>query len=175
MCDPKKDMSVYGESAAQQEILRQSGLFTGQRSFDEMMHYVPSMILGLNPNAQTVYINQAVLELIGRNDSSGLLGLRPGELFRCRNSRASAGRCGHSASCQYCGSARAIHICQQGKASVEEWNIMVGEEGEEENLTLRIWANPIQMNDESFMLFAAVNIAEEKRRGFSNASSFTTS
>jgi signal transduction histidine kinase len=152
------------ERAGAAELDRQRRHFSDAWFFGEVMHYVPEMVLILNRERQVVYANRAALAGAGALDLNAVVGLRPGEAFRCIHSSETPGGCGTTVFCRYCGAVGAILQSQKGRFAVEECRLTVEREGAEEALDLRVWASPMTVEGETFTFFVMGDIADEKRR-----------
>ncbi len=154
------------ERAAPEALEKQRRYFSDAWFFGELLHFVPDMVMILNPQRQVVYVNRAVLEAVGAKDVGPLVGKRPGEVLRCRHSDQTEGGCGTTAACRYCGAVNAVLRSQVGRFAVEEWRLLVEREEGEAALDLRVWASPMQAGGEPFTFLAIGDISEEKRRLF---------
>ncbi len=154
------------ERSAPEALEKQRRYFSDAWFFGELLHYVPDMVMILNAQRQVVYANRAVLAEVGAKDFAALLGKRPGEVLRCRHSDQTAGGCGTTAACRYCGSVNAVLKSQAGRFAVEEWRLIVERDAGEAALDLKVWASPMQAGGEPFTFMAIGDISEEKRRLF---------
>jgi signal transduction histidine kinase len=150
--------------SSREEIEHQAKLFQNPKILTELTDAIPNILLILNQNRQIVHANRLVLSTLEVKDPSSLLGLRPGDAMQCAHAFESEGGCGTTEFCQTCGSVRAVLVCQRGQANIQECRIM-----QEKNigaLDLRVSATPIRANGEQFTVYAATDIADEKRRAF---------
>lgn len=154
------------ERADSKELARASHRFLDAGFFGSLMDRLPEMVLLLNPQRQIVYANQPALAAGGATTRAEVVGLRPGELLRCKNFGSAPGGCGTSESCRYCGAVRAILDAQAGKPTVQECRLLVHSNNHEEALDLRVWASQTEFDGEPLTFCSIVNIAEEKRRLF---------
>ena len=152
------------ERTAPAELERQCRRFSDAWFFGELLHYVPDMVLILNAERQIVYANRAALGVAGAETAAAITGQRPGEAFHCRHGTESAGGCGTTAFCRYCGAAKSIARSQQGAAAVDECRMTIVRDGDEAALDLRVWASPMEVDGERFTFFVLSDIADEKRR-----------
>ena len=152
------------ERAGAAELDRQRRHFSDAWFFGELMHYVPEMVLILNHERQVVYANRAAIAGAGARDLDSLVGLRPGEAFRCIHSSETPGGCGTTMFCRYCGAVGAIIESRKGRFAVEECRLTVERGGVEEALDLRVWASPMTLEGEAYTFFVMGDIADEKRR-----------
>ncbi len=145
-------------------ICSQAALFTSFRLLPALMSYIPDIVLILNRQRQVVYGNEAAVRAFQFGSASELLGLRPGELMKCRHATAAEGGCGTTQFCRCCGAVKAILESQAGRAATEECRVTVGEEPGGTALDLRVWATPMEFEGEQFTFFVLADIADEKRR-----------
>ena len=145
-----------------EEVERQSRMFLSANILKEFADAVPGILLVLNRNRQIVHANSVCLPLTAACDISQLLGRRPGEALHCTHSSETEGGCGTTVYCSTCGAVKAILTCQRGDANTQECRIV--RERNIGSLDLRIVATPMRLDGEEFTLFAATDIADEKRR-----------
>jgi signal transduction histidine kinase len=122
----------------------------------------PAMIL--NQQRQIVFANDKLAILLSRPRAS-LLGLRPGEALDCVHAAAEPGGCGTTLFCRACGAANAI-LNSQGSSlpDVQECRVQRAVNGRIVALDLRVWATPLTVAGESFMVVALHDTTDEKRR-----------
>ena len=147
-------------------IARDATFFNGEVFFKTIMDVLPTIVVILDRNRQIVFANKALLAMAQMDNPIEVLGQRPGEAINCKHAGASAGGCGTTEFCRYCGVVNAILESQADKYAVEECRITVGKDGVESALDLRVWAAPFFHHDELFTCFAALNIADEKQRNY---------
>jgi len=152
------------ERAGAAELDQQRRRFSDAWFFGELMNYVPEMVLILNRERQVVYANRAALAGAGARNLDSVVGLRPGEAFRCIHAGETPGGCGTTLFCRYCGAVGAILQSQKGRFAVEECRLTVERGGVEEALDLRVWASPMTVEGETYTFFVMGDIADEKRR-----------
>ncbi len=146
--------------APEHEVLRQMARVGSDLLMTSVADGAASFISILNPQRQIVYANRTLREAFGVDDG-GAIGLRPGELFGCRNVDAGPDGCGTSTNCSTCGAARAIKMARLGSAHREECRIL-REDGEP--LDLEVKATPTTFDGDQYILFSAVDISDAKRR-----------
>ncbi len=145
-------------------LLAQSHHFDQGLLFPHLFDQIPDMVMILNSDRQIVYANRTVLHFAQRTESQDIIGLRPGELFRCKHCAETPGGCGTTRFCRHCGAVKAILQARDGRFSVDECRMTVITQRGEEALDLRVWASPIMIEKEQFTFFVVANIADEKRR-----------
>ena len=132
--------------------------------FAEAVNLFPEIVFFLDKNRQVVFCNEALLKILGMKDSKTLVGKRPGEIFNCVNATKEEAGCGTSRCCEECGAIKTILNAQQGKNSIEECRMTIKTKLGEKALDLRVWAVPIDINDERFTMLTLKDIGDEKRR-----------
>lgn len=145
-------------------IAQQYDFFNEFALMDPLLSGILESVVILNSNRQIVYANQNFLDFVNLKQPDGILGLRLGEALQCAHSATMAGGCGTSQFCAVCGAAQAIAQAQKGKKTLNECRISVSKDTVHEALDLRVWATPLNFEDEKFTLFAIVDISSEKRR-----------
>lgn len=160
---PDPTRAALAERAAAREVRRQSRLFSEQMLLRILPEVLPCALVVLNAQRQIVFANDRFMELAypGRQRDD-VYGLRPGEALGCIHASKAPGGCGATEFCDTCGAVGAILASQQGQAEVRECRILRGESSEA--LDLRVWASPVEVEGESFSVFAALDISHEKRR-----------
>ncbi len=148
--------------ASQDEIRRQTALFTDHESFASLLDAVSQPLMVLNRERQVVYYNRALAALVGPSEPSEILGLRPGELLGCTRAATTDCGCGTSRFCETCGAVAAILGGQSGQVDERECRILKDRTGE--GLDLRVRATPLEIGGERFVAFTLDDISHEKRR-----------
>ncbi len=151
-----------GERATASEVARQARLLEKTPHLRQLYDSVTDIVLILNAQRQIVFANRRMTDLLGLEDYSPLLGMRPGEALGCRYACGTAGGCGTTAFCAACGAVNAVLSSQAGHEDARECNILRGEE--REALELLIRATPLDLAGERFTIVAATDISHEKRR-----------
>ena len=152
------------ERALEAELWGQVAHFSGFEALDAVLTAMPVPVMVLNRFRQIVYANQAMADLIGAEDRTALIGSRTGEALRCTHALESAGGCGTTAFCRYCGAARAISQSEARVASVEECRILSDLLESPTALDLRVTARPFSAAGDMFTVFTITDISDEKRR-----------
>lgn len=145
--DPLEEIRRQGADVAQDERLL------------AILDAMPIVVLVLNRRRQILYANAAAREGLGRRLDL-LLGARPGEAFSCPHAREGAG-CGTNEKCTVCGAARALACALGGRPGRDECRILT-ESGRA--LDYRVWTTPLRLRERELVLFAALDVGEEKRR-----------
>ena len=145
-----------------QDIVRQSDALSQAPLLTRTLDAMPTLCMILNRERQIVFANRAFLRLLGLEDLSSVCGLRPGEAIDCLHAFERHEGCGTTEFCRTCGAVKAILASQQGTEDVQECRII--RRGDSDALDLRVWATPITVGSESYTMFTAADISDEKRR-----------
>lgn len=124
---------------------------------------LPAPIMLLNHTRQIVFANRALRE-ISQSDLERLLGRRPGEAIGCENAELAEGGCGCSDPCSTCGAVLSILQGLQGDCSSDDCRITRRYQDRIEALDLRISVQPLEFEEEPFVLVFLTDISAEKRR-----------
>jgi len=127
------------ERASQTDLERVVGYFIEHPESFSILDSVPELVLVLNAQRQVVYANSAAAELLHVDDTSSLIGLRPGELLGCEHAFENAGGCGTTKHCSACGTVRSIMDSLAGHRSVNECHL--NRAGMEASFDLRVWGD----------------------------------
>lgn len=138
----------------------QNKLIENSDIFKTIIKVLPYPLLILNDKRQTVFYNQALLDLLEVNQQTHLFGFRPGDIFQCENAYKEDG-CGTTEFCRTCGAAKAIEASLAKRKDIQECRITTIED---EALDFRVWTYPFQINNQKFILFTLIDISHEKRR-----------
>lgn len=148
------------ERESDQTILNQKILIENSDIFKTIFKDLPYPILILNDKRQTVFYNNALLNIIDNDLINNLLGLRPGDIFQCKHSFEEDG-CGTTEFCKTCGAAKAIVASLANRKDIQECRITTIEDNA---LDFRVWTFPFNINGQRFILFTLIDISHEKRR-----------
>lgn len=127
----------------------------------QLPEIMPMLMMILNAQRQIVYANKTLLALLDLQNPDDLRGARPGEAFHCAHAANAKYGCGTTAFCRVCGAVQAILAAQQGRPDTRECRIT---RADGEALDLRVWAVPMDINEEKFVVFSVLDIRDEKRR-----------
>ena len=131
----------------------------------EFFHSLPVISFILNQNRQIVFPNRFFAETLHVSDMKTLLGLRPGEAFKCIHANDTKAGCGTSENCQVCGAVLTILECQRLNMRVErEASISAIIGGKRAAFDLRVSATPFRFMDHPLVLVSLTDISHEKRR-----------
>lgn len=153
-----------GTFASPNELARQSAYFADVFMTRHLLDAMPGMVLVLNCHRQIVFANRAFYQLTGRSVTEDLAGHLVGNVLSCHVAGESAEGCGTGDSCQTCGALVAMLSGLSGDESVQECVLTRHNGIIVQNLTLRVWAAPLQYGSENFTVLAGTDISHERRR-----------
>lgn len=123
---------------------------------------LPIILMILNRQRQVIYSNESLLSYLKTKGFEDIISLRPGEILGCMHAFETQGGCGTTKTCRTCGTMKAIAAAQNGLPDVEECRILKKETGDA--LDFRIWASPINVNQDRYVILSMTDISDEKRR-----------
>jgi len=153
------------QCAAGDEVHRQAGLLECGGLAD-VLDAVALPVLVFNRQRQVVFCNGPFLEYAQATDRSEVLGQRLGEALGCSNHLSHEGGCGGTRFCRHCGAARAILAALEGRADTQECLLDRKREDMVEGLNFQVWARPVQIGGEEFVINTLVDVRHEKRLQF---------
>lgn len=149
------------ERAIPGDLARDVAYFNDPDHTSALLDAVPDVFLILNEQRQTVFANTALQTLTGAPNRAAHYGQRPGEILGCVHAWENPCGCGTSRFCSTCGAAQAILSGLKGQSTTEECSIS---RPEGEALDLRVWSQPLMVDDRRYTTFAIQDITHEKRR-----------
>jgi signal transduction histidine kinase len=158
-------MFAASERTPEADILDFYNELSGNTMLRMISDAMPDVATILSPERQIVYANKALLEIISGSSQDDYLGDRPGELLSCIHSAETAGGCGTTDSCRFCGAVNAIIECQRtGEQVNDECRITSEINGQTHSFDLHVTATPFPFNGQRFVIFAVKDISDKKRR-----------
>ena len=130
---------------------------------DELLSAMPTFVMLVNAHRQVIYANRSLLAFLDV-PASELIGKSPGEVLMCRHALEEGATCGTTVFCRYCGADKALRGALAGCVCVEEYRVVRDAELDPPALDLRVRSTPLMLSDERFVLMAAEDITDEKRR-----------
>ncbi|HET8540875.1 MAG TPA: sensor histidine kinase [Anaeromyxobacter sp.] len=116
-------------------------------------------------NRQIVALNAAYVSLLGVDDPSEALGLRPGEAVRCVHARATPGGCGTTPACPSCGAAIAMLVAgRRGEPAERDCCLRVQRDGVTADHVFRARATPLEIGAARFLLLTLADVSADRRR-----------
>ena len=129
----------------------------------ELIDCFPEPVVVLNQTRQIVLANDKMTGLL-QKPREELVGSRPAERSMFLSHETDSG-CGTGQHCQVCGAVRSVLNCQRtGKPQVEDCNLLCQAGEGTISFDLRIWATPLSVSGEKFIVCAFRDISAENRR-----------
>ncbi len=152
------------QRSSNNEIISSKEKVISQRLLVEAINAFPDLVMILDENRQIIYCNHRLLGFLSVDSLSDVIGKRPGEAFRCVNSCIEEPGCGTSLFCRECGAVKAILNAQKDNEDVQECRIHSRLNDNDITLDLRVWAVPINIDGQRYVVFTVKDVADEKRR-----------
>lgn len=157
----KKNISTT-ERTPKEKLSEKHKKFSLLPYFNETIEALPYIVAILNHNRQFVYSNRSLLSLLVMEEMNELIGLKPGEAFRCVHAGCN---CGSAKACRMCGAMQAIEECIEIKERVvQETIIRTVQDGQEIPYDYQVTATPYYVDDEFFVIISMVDISDKKRK-----------
>jgi hypothetical protein len=144
-------------------ILDQSRIVESAAPVLKILNAAPVMAMVLNRQRQVVAANHHVLEFVGATALEEVLGLRPGEVFECRNAEDAANGCGTNQACGLCGALGGILSSQAGRANTQICRMRRLSGQGEECIDLEVSATPLAIGGEQFTILFTADIGDRVR------------
>lgn len=141
------------------ELIRQQAAALGEAA--TLLDCLPDCAMILNAQRQVIFANHALRSFVGESGGARLLGLRPGELFRCGEAAHAPSGCGTGQACDTCGAVQAVLGALAGAKTTAECRLATSAV---EAFDLRITASPFRHPSGDHALVIATDISNEKRR-----------
>ena len=150
------------ERATEAELLRQIMVFENAPFARKLIDAGLGFAMVLNQHRQIIHVNDSFADYLHQRGASLTIGQRPGEAIGCVHGAESVGGCGTTDGCRYCGAAHIVATGLRGHTRVAECRIQTLESGDDLELLVRI--TPLDIHGETFLIFSAVDVSDEKRR-----------
>jgi signal transduction histidine kinase len=130
-----------------------------------VLESVEGIVLILNRHRQILAANKNLLHLLGMSEQSSIIGLRPGELFKCIYAMDGPGGCGTSLHCSTCGAANVILTSQeQSLPASDECMLTINRDGTIVAAEFAVRAAPLRLGDEELTILVLQDISAVKRK-----------
>ena len=147
------------------ELQRQVNYFRKSRLLRKAWNSVNVLLLVINDCRQVVYVNQAFLKRLGKENQQELLGRRPGEIIGCPHSEKEPGGCGTSRACRDCA---AVNLLLEAIRSNREHSGEVAltgtRDGEEVAFQFQMKVAPIRSDVARFFVVSMIDASDHARR-----------
>jgi len=131
---------------------------------DGLLKFTSGLLAILDEHRQILAVNASMLEMLGIEDASAVLGLRPGEAIGCVHADEEPGGCGTAISCRTCGAAIAIVTTLANDTPTERTcAATIMREGQEIDVCLQVRCVPIDLNGRRFLLLYLQDITSQQK------------
>jgi K+-sensing histidine kinase KdpD len=151
----------FFEYSPKNELRRQSDIFIKNWQLQFFANAIPDFLLVINSKRQIVFANSKITTFFEKTIDE-ILGKKPGEILQCVNAERTPQGCGTTEFCKFCGAHKAITFAGRNIANTQECRISTTLEVNA--LDLRVNANSITIEDETFTILTLTDIGNEKRR-----------
>ncbi|SMB87066.1 histidine kinase [Desulfonispora thiosulfatigenes DSM 11270] len=153
------------ERLVDEEIYKQAELIINENMIPSLFNIMPYILLIINKQRQIIYSNQSFLKLLNFPEQKRILGLRFGEILKCKHADKLPGGCGTTESCSVCGALLAILECQKKKIAItKECLLETKSKNEIVHHELEVYASPAYISNSEHILFTVRDISTEKRK-----------
>lgn len=147
------------ERASAETLEQQIRTISKHPLFDGLIQAVNGVFAVCNEHRQILAVNDKLLNLLGVEDPSSLLGLRPGEALSCVYAHKCESGCGTSEFCSNCGAAIALVTSLEKNHTVEKnCSISVNSIREKEDFHFIVRSTPLQIEEEKFLIVTMQDI-----------------
>jgi signal transduction histidine kinase len=153
------------EKADKNEIIREIEIVNKNPVMTGLLHSVSGLLAILDEHRQIVALNDSFMKMLGIDDPSECLKLRPGEALRCIHADEEPAGCGTTRFCSSCGAAIAIVSSLGQDKSVERICLLSAKKADATiDLALLVRSHPIRVNGKRFLLLFLQDITLQQQR-----------
>ncbi|TDO05743.1 sensor histidine kinase [Sunxiuqinia elliptica] len=146
------------------EILKSRAEISGIEYIKDILASMSSIVCILNKQNQIVFSNDILLQKYNFDLEKNILGVRPGEVFKCVNANNETGGCGTSERCEYCGARTAFdEAWEKMEKVIHECKITSRKGDEIYQLDLEVSATPVTF-EKQYLIVAINDITEQNRK-----------
>ncbi len=147
------------EFVAEIEIMSKNPILSG------LLHSISGLLAVLDEHRQIVALNDSFLQMLGIDDPTEALGLRPGEALQCIHAHDEPAGCGTTKFCSTCGAAIAIVSSLGQDEPVERICALSANRGDKEvDIALLVRSHPINIDKRKFLLLFLQDITQQQQR-----------
>jgi hypothetical protein len=152
------------ERCSEEELSEQVDRISRNPVIDGLLNFTSGLLAILDEHRQILAVNASMLEMLGIEDASEVLGLRPGEALSCVHADETSGGCGTTISCRTCGAALAIVTTLANDTPTERTcAATVTREGEEIDVCFQVRCVPITFDGHRFLLLFLQDITPQQK------------
>ncbi|MBI5571165.1 MAG: HAMP domain-containing histidine kinase [Desulfomonile tiedjei] len=152
------------ERCSDEELREQVEIVSRNPVIDGLLKFTSGLLAILDEHRQILAVNASLLEMLGIEDTSAVLGLRPGEAIYCVHADEGPGGCGTAIACSSCGAAIAIVTTLANDTPTERTcAATVKREGQEIDVCFQVRCVPIKFDGRRFLLLFLQDITSQQK------------
>jgi len=162
---PGRSYFAPPERATETELAADIASVSHNPLIDGLMYVANGLFAVLNEHRQILALNESFLKMMGIEDASTILGLRPGEYVHCIHACEMPDGCGTSPYCATCGavvSILAALVSEQPQEGI--CSLTVEKDNKEVELFLKVRCCPIRVHDQKFILMFLHDVSIQQQR-----------
>ena len=153
------------ERASEKEVAAEIEIINNNPVMSGLLHSISGLLAILDEHRQIVAINDSFLKMLGINDPSEALGLRPGEALQCIHAYEEPAGCGTTKFCSTCGAAIAIVSSLCSDRPAERICALPANRGDRTvDIVLLVRSHPIKIDGKKFLLLFLQDITIQQQR-----------
>ncbi len=153
------------ERADKKELIAKIELINKDPVMTGLLNSISGVLAILDEHRQIIAINDSFLKMLGFDDPSQALGLRPGEALQCIHAHDQPAGCGTTKFCSTCGAAMAIVSSLGQDKPVERMCALTAKRGDRSvDITLQVKSQPIKIDGKKFLLLFLQDITLQQQR-----------
>lgn len=152
------------ERCNEEELRKQVDIVSRNPVIDGLLKFTSGLLAVLDSHRQILAVNDSMLQMLGIENASNALGLRPGEAICCIHADEEPGGCGTAKSCSTCGAAIAIVATLAEEIPSERTcAATIKRRGEEIDVYFQVRCVPIKYEGYLFLLLFMQDITNYQR------------
>jgi len=153
------------ERASKKELIAEIEIANKSPVISGLLNSISGLLAILDEHRQIVALNDSFLQMLGIDDPSEALGLRPGEAVNCIHAHEEPAGCGTTKFCSTCGAAIAIVASLGEDKPVERICALTAQKGEQTiDISLLVRSQPIKVEGKRFLLLFIQDITLQQHR-----------
>ncbi|MDY6790361.1 MAG: PAS domain-containing sensor histidine kinase [Thermodesulfobacteriota bacterium] len=161
-------MNTYfapAERTAEKELAVEIDFVSKSPVVSALLQSISGLLAVLDDHRQIVALNDSFIQMLGIEDPSQALGLRPGEALQCVHADEEPGGCGTTKFCSTCGAAIAIVSSLGHDKPVERICALSAKRGGKTvDIALLVRSHPITINKKRFLLLFLQDITRQQQK-----------
>jgi signal transduction histidine kinase len=153
------------EKVGKKEIIREIEIVNKNPVMTGLLHSISGLLAILDEHRQIVALNDSFMKMLGIDDPSESLGLRPGDVLKCIHAHEEPSGCGTTKFCSTCGAAIAIVSSLGQDKPVERICLLSAKRADATiDIALLVRSQPIRVDGKRFLLLFLQDITLQQQR-----------